>query len=165
MTCSIYTHHPLARSKPEGVKPTARVRFNVTLAAANRRVVLRMEQEGRKEPQDYIAIEEDTLVEIALHGDQLFFSHAFDAITTKDELSYFYSGIEYDGYDEKIDRYRIVRFVARFNRGGKAGTTHPFNINVDFLQEIGSKGPKWIGLTIDPDIKNPPPMKVVGRPQ
>lgn len=158
MSCSIYTHHPIARSAPAGVKPTARVRFHVTLAAEDRRIALRLEQEGGKEPQDYIAIEEDTLVEIVLHGDQLFFSHALDAITTKEELSFFYGGIEHDGYDKKLGRYRVVRFVARFNRGGKLGTVHPFNINVDFLQGIDRRGPKWIGLTIDPDIKNPPPM-------
>jgi hypothetical protein len=164
MSCSTYTQHPLARAAPEGVKPTGRVRFNVTLAAEKRRVVLRMEQDGRKVPLDYIAIEQDTLVEIVLHGDQLFFSHAFDAITTKAELGFFYGGIEHDGYDAKLDRYRIARFVARYNRGGKVGTIHPFNLNVDFLQDIDDNGPKWIGLTIDPDIKNPPPM-VVKRPE
>lgn len=130
--------------------------FTICLYARNGAIVLKMDQDGQ-EAQDYIAITADTTVEIVLKGDQLFFSKAFDGITMKDaNLGAFYSNLEYDGYDEKLDRYKIVRFVARFNKGGKFGTTHPFNVNIDLLQK-SRKGPRWIGLTIDPDIKNPPP--------
>lgn len=130
--------------------------FTISLYARNGAIVLKMDQDGQ-EAQDYIAITEDTMVEIVLKGDQLFFSKAFDAITMKDaNLGAFYSNLEYDGYDEKLDRYKIVRFVARFNKGGKFGTTHAFNVNIDLLQK-SRRGPRWIGMSIDPDIKNPPP--------
>ncbi|MBO9525321.1 MAG: hypothetical protein J7517_04215, partial [Sphingobium yanoikuyae] len=65
----------------------------------------------------------------------------------------------YDGYDEKLDRYKIARFRARFNKGGKYGTRHAFNINIDLLQNPSATEPKWIPLSIDPDIKNPPPKE------
>ena len=39
----------------------------------------------------------------------------------------------------------FVRFVARFNKGGKFGTTHAFNVNIDLLQK-SRKGPRWIGM-------------------
>lgn len=160
MSCSIHTHYPLARAAPEGVRPTTRLRFNVTLVAEDRRIILRFEQEGGKETQDHIVLDQDTLVEIVLHGDQLFFSHEFDAVTTKSEdLGFFYGGIEYDGYEEKLDRYRVARFVARFNRSGKYNTSHRFNIHADFLQGFEDGRPQWIGLTIDPDIKNPGPIR------
>jgi hypothetical protein len=150
---------PLGRKAPlpaDAVR--AKVVFTVALGTDGKQISLVLRQEG--EPcQDYIAIKEDSLVEIVLQGDQLFFSRAHDAITTKGpDLSFFYGDLEYDRYDEKLDRYKVVRFVARFNKGGKYGTVHGFNINVDLLQP-GEDGPYWIGLSIDPDIKNPPPKR------
>lgn len=134
----------------------APVRFVISLTAKRGRVSLDYEQVGSD--KDYIAITQDCMVEIELRGEQLFFSRDLDAITTKEELSAFYGGIAYDGYDKELDRYRIVRFSARYNKEGKVGTTHGFNVNVDFLQSFDRRrGPKWIALTIDPDIKNPPP--------
>jgi len=136
----------------------APVRFVISLSAKRGRVSLAYEQIGSD--KDYIAITQDCTVEIELQGEQLFFSKDLDAITTKEELASFYGGIEYDGYDKELDRYRIVRFSARYNRDGKLGTVHGFNVNVDFLQSFDRrKGPKWIAMTIDPDIKNPPPDK------
>ena len=158
MACrQTYVQKQLGRIAPPGLKPGKKIRFDVLFGVEDGRVALRFEQAGCR-GQDYIAIEEDSVVEIALRGDQIFFSKEMEAITTKDELTAFYGGLEYDGYDEKLDRYRIVRFAARYNRGGKKDTTHSFNLNVDFLQQFCDTGPRWIPLTIDPDIKNPPPM-------
>lgn len=136
----------------------AKVRFYVTLAAVGGQIALEFEQEGVK-GQDFIAITKDSEVEIHLRGDQLWFSKDLDAITTKEELSSFYGGLVYADYDKGLDRYKSVRFCARFNSGGKYGTIHAFNLNVDLLRGYDEqKTPKWIAITIDPDIKNPPPI-------
>ncbi|EQB30559.1 nucleotide synthetase [Sphingobium ummariense] len=151
-----YQHCGLAPQFPLGVADDKPIRFHVTLKAQNDRIVLRFEQPdvpGR----DYIAIKKDSIVEIVLKGDQLYFSKDIDGITTKQPLASFYGGLEYDGYDEKLDRYKIARFRARFNKGGKYGTRHAFNVNVDLLQLSPSGEPQWTALSIDPDIKNPPP--------
>ena len=148
---------PLGRRAPipaEAVR--GKVVFTIALGTDGKQISLLMQQEGTS-GKGYIAIKENSLVEIVLRGDQLFFSKGHDAITTKGpDLTYFYGDLEYDGYDEKLDRYKIVRFIARFNKGGKLDTTHGFNVNVDLLQQ-GGDCPRWVGLTIDPDIKNPPP--------
>ncbi|WP_298397032.1 nucleotide synthetase [Sphingobium sp.] len=132
------------------------IRFNVILEAKNDRIILRYDLPGSP-GQDYIAVEQNSMIEIALIGDQLFFSKDYDAITTKEPLSSFYGGLTYEDYDSALDRYKRVTFKARYNAGGKFGTNHPFNINVDLLQNSEAEVPKWIGLSIDPDIKNPPP--------
>ena len=148
---------PIARKSPLPVEAVrGRVVFTVALASDGKQISLLMQQEGTS-GQDHISITEDSVVEVVLRGDQIFFSKAHDAITTKGpDLTFFYGQLEYDQYDEKLDRYKLVRFVARFNKGGKFDTTHGFNINVDLLQG-GADCPRWIGLSIDPDIKNPPP--------
>ncbi len=155
-----YMQYGLAPLEPIGfelAEPEAKpILFNVIFAAEDGRVVLRYDLPGTP-GRDYIAIRRDSVVEIALIGDQLYFSRTRDAITTKEALSSYYGGLEYDGYDEKVDRYQVVRFRARFNRGGQYGTCHGFNINVDLLQPDADGTPHWIALSIDPDIKNPPP--------
>lgn len=136
----------------DGVLPIV---FRVVLEGKKGKVVLRYEQVGTD--QDYITITENSLVEIQLVGDQLFFSKQYDAITTKEPLASYYGGLTYDDYDVDLDRYKTVQFQARYNQGGKYGTCHGFNINIDLLQNPKGKKPHWIGLSIDPDIKNPPP--------
>jgi len=150
-----YVQHGLATLPPVYADAETPIRFDVTLKAERGKVVLHYEQAGAG--KDYIAITADSVVEIVLHGDQLYFSRELEAITTKEPLSSFYGGLEYDGYDEKLDRYKIVRFQARYNAGGKYGTRHGFNINVDLLQAFHRAKPKWVTLTIDPEITNPPP--------
>jgi hypothetical protein len=158
-----YTQYALDPLDPlDPLSPVSRdaadyVRFDISLGVENGIITLQYGQVG-KPGQPYIAIEEDCVVEITLHGDQLFFSKELDGITTKEELSSFYGALEYDGYDKARNRYRIVRFLARYNRGGKAGTNHGFNVNIDFLHQPSDTASQWTGLTIDPDIKNPPPM-------
>lgn len=150
-----YVQHGLATLPPVEAELEDAIRFDVTLKAERGKVLLRYEQAGAG--CDYIAITRDCMVEIVLNGDQLYFSQALDAITTKEPLSSYYGGLEYDGYDPKVDRYKIVRFRARYNQGGKYGTRHGFNINVDLQQGSGRGRWHWIAITIDPEIKNPPP--------
>jgi hypothetical protein len=151
-----YTQYGLAPLAPIELPNADPIRFNVILKAENDRIVLRYEQPAAP-CRTYIAITEDSVVEIALVGDQLCFSKDREGITTKESLASFYGGVEYDGYDATLDRYKILRFHARYNRGGKYGTRHGFNINVDLLQETEAGEVQWIALSIDPDIKNPPP--------
>lgn len=152
-----YSQYSLAKAPPSGTEPGTVVTFEVTLGTEDGRISLKFEQVGAK-GQPYIAIEQDSIVEIILKGDQLYFSKLNDAITTKDELAFYYGGIEYEDYVEGLDRYKKVKFIARFNRGGKYGTVHAFNLNVDLLQSKPGVTPaEWVSLTIDPDITNPPP--------
>ena len=147
---------PLGRKSTVPAEARCKLIFTVALGTDGKQVTLLMQQEGAS-GQDFIAIKENSLVEINLRGDQLFFSKSQDAVTMKGpDLEFYYGQLKYGQYDEKLDRYKSVQFVARFNEGGRYDTTHGFNINVDLLQE-GASGPRWIGLTIDPDIKNPPP--------
>jgi hypothetical protein len=132
------------------------IRFNVILESKNDRTILRYELPDSP-GQDYISVIQNSMIEIKLIGDQIFFSKEYDAITTKEPLSSFYGGLIYDDYHQALDRYKKVLFKARYNVGGKLGTRHPFNINVDLLQSDETGAVKWIGLSIDPDIKNPPP--------
>lgn len=131
--------------------------FNVTLGVVNGQIVLDFEQEG-KPGQKYIGITKNCVVVIKLNGDQLWLSRDRDAITTKEPLSSYYGGLVYDGYDKTLDRYNTVSFNAIYNSGGKYGTNHPFNINVDLKQTAADGTVSWVPLTIDPDIKNPPPQ-------
>lgn len=147
-------HIPIAATPPFESTPEKQVIFQVSLGVAEGRIQLEMRQKGCKE-QDFIAIEENSEVVIELYGEQLFFSKEYDAITTKGDFSSYYGGLAYDDYDPERDRYRRVSFLARANKRGKRGTRHPFNLNVD-LHQPGSKL-EWIPISIDPDIKNPPP--------
>jgi hypothetical protein len=132
------------------------VTFTVTLGITNGLISLDLKgQDG----DEYIAIKEDSIVEIVLAGDQLFFSKAHDAVTMKGpDLEHYYGQLSYGRYVKELDRYKSVSFHARFNKGGKLDTTHGFNVNVDLYQPGGECSP-FIGLSIDPDIKNPPPNK------
>ncbi len=147
---------PLGRRSPiPSARPGCKLVFTIALGCDGKQITLVMQQEGQS-GQDYIAITQDALIEIVLRGDQLFFSKANDAVTMKGpDLESYYGEIEYGQYDKALDRYKSVQFVARYNKGGKYDTTHGFNVNIDLLQNAGAS-PSWIGLTIDPDIKNPP---------
>lgn len=157
--CSL-VHIPIAAMPPLERTPENKVVFRVSLDVVNGSIQLQMRQEGCKE-QDFIAIEEDSEVVIELHGKQLFFSREFDAITTKGDFSSYYGGLAYDEYDSERDRYRRVSFVARANPRGKRGTRHPFNLNIDLYQPDSE--PEWVPISIDPDIKNPPPWPLRSR--
>lgn len=153
-TCCPLAQIPMAALAPVERTVASGITLEVTLAATDGRIMLEMRQCGCKD-QDYIVIEDDCDVTILLKGDQIFLSKEYDAITLKGDFGAFYGGLVYDGYDRERGRYKQVTFRARLNKGGKRGTSHPFNINVDLYQPGGK--PEWIGLTIDPDIKNPPP--------
>lgn len=151
-----YMQYGLAPLFPLELGDEMPIRFNVIFEAQDGKIALRYEQPDAP-GRSYIAITCNSVVEITLIGDQVYFSHDLDAITTKEALSSYYGGLEYDGYDEALNRYKVVRFRARYNEGGKYGTRHRFNINVDLLQSASGEEPRWISLSIDPDIKNPPP--------
>lgn len=152
-------HYSLSARPTVAEESTKPLVFEVTLDAVDGQIRLEMNDQEDCE-LDYIAICQDTLVEIILKGDQLFFSKDHDGITTKLALQEFYGGIRYSAFDERYERYKSLAFFARFNKGGQRGTVHPFNINIDLLQQ-GRKGEdRWIALTIDPDIKNPPPRRL-----
>lgn len=151
--CSL-VHIPIAAKAPFAGSCKKQVVFEVSLGVTNGRIHLEMRQKGKKD-QEFIAIEADCEVVVELKGEQIFLSREYDAITMKGDFTSYYGGLVYDDYDREMDRYRRVSFRARFNKDGNCGTSHPFNINVD-LHQPGSK-PEWIPISIDPDIKNPPP--------
>ena len=145
---------PLAARSPFEGDWKKQIVFNVAFGVTDGRIHLEMRQENAKD-QEFIAIEANSEVVIKLTGDQIFLSKEHDAITLKGDFAAYYGDLIYDDYDEAKGRYRQVSFRARYNLGGKRGTSHPFNINVD-LHIPGGK-PEWVPITIDPDIKNPPP--------
>lgn len=142
----------------EDFRDEAPIYFDVYLETHRDHVVLRYDVRGTED--DYISINCNSTVQITLCSKQLWFSKEYEGITTKEPLSSFYGSVEYveDSYDKCKDRYQALRFKARFNQGGKFNTCHRFNINVDLLQYHHDDSERWIGLTIDPDIKNPPPQ-------
>jgi hypothetical protein len=147
---------PLGRRSPlPGGEARGKVVFTIALEVIDGTITLELQdQDGN----DYIAINEDSVVEVVLDGKQLFFSKAHDGITMKGpDLEHYYGQLSYGGYIKELDRYKSVSFHARFNHGGKLDTTHGFNVNVDLLRP--GDCPEFIGLSIDPDIKNPPPNK------
>lgn len=157
-----YTQYGLApwletTDKSEDWNATAPIVFNVVLGTDGKTVVLDYVLPATPD-QDYISVTCNSTIQINLLSDQLFFSQEFEGVTTKEPLSSFYGGVEYLNYDKEFNRYKTVQFKARFNTGGKYGTCHRFNVNVDLLQYTSAGEPRWIGLAIDPDIKNPPPQ-------
>ena len=126
-------HVPLAPKPPATSSCDRKVVFEVALSAEGGSVQLIMRQRDRDD-QEYIAIDEDCEVVILLRGDQLYLSKEFDVITMKNDFKFFYGGGAYGEYDPKTGRYRSFAFHARYNKGGKVGTTHGFNINVDLWQ-------------------------------
>jgi len=152
-------HYPLSTRPTAAEENDNLISFDVTFEAADNQILLKMVD--RDDPElDYIAVRKDTRVEIKLLGEQIYFSKDYDGITTKIALNEFYGSLCYGDFDERFERYKSLSFVARFNKGGQRGTVHPFNINIDLLQEDGAKEPRWIALSIDPDIKNPPPRRL-----
>ncbi|MCJ2181916.1 hypothetical protein MTR62_04250 [Novosphingobium sp. 1949] len=131
------------------------VEFVVTLGVVDGKISLTCVD--KETGLNYITIEKDSVVRITLEGEQLYFSADYEAITTKSSLASYYGGLCYDLYVPEYGRYKSVTFQAKKNAGGKYGTMHAFNINVDLLLEDASGTVTWQSLTIDPDIANPPP--------
>lgn len=107
------------------------------------------------------------------------FSDQFDGVTTKEELRDFYGDLRYipdnpirlkDGDDDSdIIGYRAISFKVKHNKHGRKGSSHGFSINVDLLQTDPTKPEnkdrskwQWLPITIDPEIKNPPPGGAAG---
>jgi hypothetical protein len=89
-----------------------------------------------------------------------FWSVEFDAITTKAKHDRFYGDILYErdgAFEERIDgkgwRTKKICFYALHNKNGPLGTRHSFSMNIDLILTDALHLP----ITLDPDIKNPPP--------
>ncbi len=164
MSTQDYVQYGLAPLSPldAGVKADQLcvVKFVVTLGVDDDSKAVTLSFEDTTTKEAYITITDNSLIQIELKGDQLYFSEEFEAITTKEPLSSFYGNICYDeaSYVKKYNRYKMITFDARANTGGKFGTIHRFNINVDLLQSSDCEEPRFIALTIDPTINNPPPV-------
>jgi hypothetical protein len=103
-------------------------------------------------------------------------SDQYDGITTKLLLKEFYGGIIYDDeldkevflispyyyeFDKDCDRsiefspgFSKMTYYAKLNEHGVPATSHEFNLNIDLKQADGT----WTPITIDPIMKNPPPI-------
>jgi hypothetical protein len=94
-------------------------------------------------------------------------SNTLSAITTKKQLKKFYLDLRYsadgqtffyydDDNDETINnRYRYIRFIAIYNKDGdhEIGEKHAFSLNISLV----NSNEKVLPITLDPDIRNPPP--------
>ncbi|HYE26774.1 MAG TPA: nucleotide synthetase [Allosphingosinicella sp.] len=119
-----------------------------------------------------LSVDEPTIIELTLdtvNDANWRWSEKLEAITTKFDYSILYGEIEYKQNDGSFKTTKqagyncmVIRFKARPNKYG--GTTanpllhhpdknHGFSLNIDILQPDGSILP----ITLDPDIKNPPP--------
>ena len=114
-------------------------------------------------PMD-IVIKEDCEIRIELDDStEWHWPDEYAAITTKRDFTAFYKDLKYssDGkyfrfYDEenKYYKYRHISFLAVRNMsGGPKGVDHPFNFTINLVNSDGTVLP----ISIDPDIRNPPP--------
>ena len=134
------------------------VSFIMRQISGNEKIIYRSQVDGKK----YISIRNNSKIAFIL-SDQIAWrwSDEFDAITTKEPREQFYGYLEYSenaaysvmvGIERK--GFRRVSFYAKSDKNGIKGTVHGFSLNVDLQQADGS----WLPITIDPDIKNPPPI-------
>ena len=107
-----------------------------------------------------IDVHADVVIEIRLSRDKIWYwSSTLDAITTKKKYDQFYGELLYE--DENgvfrpsgpIKKCRAIRFVAAKNDIDVNDDSHGFSMNIDLMQPDG----KLLPITLDPDIKNPPP--------
>lgn len=126
----------------------------------------------------FLGLRKNTKIRFRLAHDKFWrFSNEFDAITTKSELTQFYGALKYKkdqgagafyypaptGTTKRnVAGYRDVIMTAICDTEGRQNTSHGFSFNVDLLQDgaiVGdqlSGAAKWLPITIDPVIKNPP---------
>ena len=108
-------------------------------------------------------------------GQNWFWSTQLDAVTTKRDYCMLYGQLEYkispsEQYATRpvgdATRYKCVRFKARPNVYGMNGPVevthhsdrnHGFSLNIDMEQPGG----RILPITLDPDIKNPPPPHAI----
>lgn len=93
-----------------------------------------------------------------------YWSNIYSAITTKDQLQDLYFDLQYsdNGHDfvfydsaDKTKKYRYIRFLAYKNIGAERGhgNLHAFSLNINLIM----RGERYLAITLDPDIRNPPP--------
>jgi hypothetical protein len=107
-----------------------------------------------------IDVYDDTIIVLVL--DQTYFSwrwsKRYDAVTTKTELSYYYGNLCYIASSDGSDDFTKVAFQARADRDGQRGTYHglSFNVEIEQPKEIAGVQRRWLEVTLDPDVGNPP---------
>lgn len=158
---------------------SGRIVFDSALQGVQGRAVTQNSRRGGENPVANVSINKDCIVTIILNdcdddSNQKWwrFSDKYDAITTKEELRDFYGDLRYlpekaihiDANDPEspIIGYRKISFSVKHNKHGRQGSSHGFSINVDLLQTVPKSGDdrsnwEWLPITIDPEIKNPPP--------
>lgn len=112
-------------------------------------IVDELDQDGKPNGNQYLAITKDTEMTITLASDiKWHWVEDGSAITTKKDHSKLYA-VE-GGFNEPIGRSITLLLKAR---GGQVGEPDGFSFSVELEQSKGGRLP----ITIDPDIRNPPP--------
>ena len=142
---------------------------NLTMTQTDRGEKILDHIEGRY----FINIRNDSMITFLLSKKTMWrWSDSGDGITTKEPLSDLYGYIRYGQESEThifedkeiivdcepqrsllFSGYRAMSFLAKLDRFGVPGRNHGFNLNVELKQPKGG----WLPVTIDPDMKNPPP--------
>lgn len=112
---------------------------------------------------DFAIIRDFTEIELYLdHTIDWRWSTKLDGFTTKNRvLTDYYGELQYDVKNDgknfkKLEdwspetEFTAIKFKARLKTGKK--DSHPFSLNVELKQADG----KWLAITIDPDVRNPP---------
>jgi hypothetical protein len=163
----------LHKDKPSNWQPEFTIRRMLTYyedPGNSRRLIFELREDG----------EDDTLtsgasrLDLDVRGDTEFFlrldpdkdwfwSVKLDAITTKKRNDQFYRDILYErngDFEEREDgegwRTKAIRFLAVHNSAGPPAR-HGFSLNIDLVITDAVTLP----ITLDPDIRNPPPGEPV----
>ncbi|HEX8468840.1 MAG TPA: nucleotide synthetase [Allosphingosinicella sp.] len=121
-----------------------------------------LQDDGQEDDLSITVIEADCTIIISLDGSKSWsWSTTLDAITTKEDYTLLYGELMYkmpDGSFKKRrsgdkTRYTTIKFVSRLNADIVDHGEHGFSLNIDLIQANA----KILPITLDPDIKNPPP--------
>lgn len=175
-----YKQERLNRQKPFKQEPLINAVIELSLEKEGGLASFTMTQIDRGEPileyedgKCFIKIVQNSKITFILSENTMWrWSDSMDGITTKSRLSDFYGYIRYvedakthifeeqavmvDGKAEEssfFSGYRAMSYLAKLDKFGLPGRIHGFNLNVDLKQPNGG----WLPVTIDPDMKNPPP--------
>lgn len=178
MADGAYKQEKLNSQKPFKQSPDVEAVIDLSVHCNDSNFEFRMEQVtgpldflSKKGGRYFIHVTKDTKVTLRLTGKTNWrWSNDYDGITTKRVLAHLYGKIEYseqekdlileerkaDEYGAKVETpfvrgFKAMAFYAKHDREGAVGTSHAFNLNIDFQQPDGG----WLPVTIDPDIKNP----------
>ena len=175
-----YRQEKLNSQKPFKQAPRINARIELSLEKEGNLASLKMKQidHGERilktiEGSEFLIIMQDAKISFILTGNTMWrWSDCCDGITTKEPLADYYGGIEYSEDPEThifenenvvcggkteskslFSGYSVMSFYAKFDKSGVPGRNHGYNLNIELKQPSG----KWLPITIDPDMKNPPP--------